>query len=271
MEVFWSMPERNIPPVMHRHPCPAWLHGLVAGMTGYKERSGMAAVQREPASLVVPMVISFRDAFTIALEPGPSDGDRHADFVAGLTSGPVRIGSTGNAECIQIDFTPLGALRFFGLPLSEIAAQLVPVDALLGPVGRALRDDLGATDDWPGRFALVERFLQGRFLHAPSALTEGAWTLMMRAHASLRVEQLAAELGVSRKHLSRRFQHEIGLRPKTVARILRFRRSLTTIRAAGGSTDLADIAAAGGYADQAHMTREFQALGGGTPRSLIHF
>ena len=264
------MSETNVQPVLCRHPCPAWMCGLVAGMSGYRERSGMALAQREPASLVVPLVLTFRSDFTISLGPSLSEGQRHADFVAGLTSGPVWIGSAGDTECIQIDFTPLGAIRFFGLPLSELAMALVPVDALLGSVGLALRDHLGATDDWSLRFTLVERFLQGRFIHRPSALTEGAWKLMMRGGPSLRIEQLAAEFDVSRKHLSRWFQQEIGLRPKTVARILRFQRSLMMVRSAGERANLADIAAASGYADQAHMTREFKKLGGLTPRTLIY-
>ena len=257
------------PPEFTRHTAAPWLDGLVVSITGYRERSGVFSIQLESASLVVPLILSFHSAFTISLEANPHAGEFRSDFVAGLTSGPVWIGSTGDAECIQIDFTPLGALRFFGLPLSEIAMRLVPADALLGPAARALRDDLGATNDWSVRFAMVERFLQGRFVHRPSALTEGAWTLMMRGGPSLRVEQLAAALDVSRKHLSRRFQHEIGLRPKTVARILRFQRSLAMARSAGERADLSDIALVAGYADQAHMTREFQALGGQAPIRLL--
>lgn len=245
------------------------LRSLVAGMSGYRERSGMPSVQIEHASLVVPLIISFRSAFRISLNPSSAASETQANFVAGLTSGPVWIGSTGESECIQIDFTPLGACAFLGMPLSELANQLVPADAVLGPAINALRDELGATDDWQVRFALGERFLEGRFTHAPSALVAAAWRRMVQAGPCLRVDRLAAELDVSRKHLSRRFQHEVGLGPKTVARILRFQRSLKMARAAGPRLNLADIAVANGYADQAHMTRDFQALGGLPPRALL--
>ena len=255
--------------LIRNRSCPGWMGDLVAGITGYSERSGKASVQSEPASLVVPLIISFRSGFTISLSTGPDGGEECTDFVAGLTSGPVWIGSTGDSECIQIDFTPLGARAFLGLPLSEIVTRLVPADALLGPQVRQLRDDLCATDNWQVRFALVERYLHGRFTHAPSPLVAAAWRCMVRAGPCLRVERLAAELDVSRKHLSRQFRHEIGLRPKTVSRILRFQRSLRMAHLAGKRADLADIAAASGYADQAHMTREFQSLGGMSPRALI--
>ena len=245
------------------------LCGLVAGMAGYREQSGVPSVQIEHASLVVPLIISFRSAFRISFNPGFSAGEMYVNFVAGLTTGPVWIGSSGEAECIQIDFTPLGACAFLGMPLSELANQLVPADAVLGPAINALREELGATDDWQVRFALVERFLEGRFTHAPAALVATAWRRMVQAGPCLRVDRLAAELDVSRKHLSRRFQHEVGLGPKAVARILRFQRSLEMARAVGPRLNLADIAVANGYADQAHMTRDFRSLGGLPPLALL--
>ncbi len=245
------------------------LRGLVAGIAGFRERSGLPSVQIEPASLVVPLIISLRSAFKISLGSSHSAGQTPADFVAGLTSGPVWIGSTGESECIQIDFTPLGACAFLGMPLSELANRLAPVDEVLGPAISRLRDELGATDDWSVRFALVERFLLARCTHAPSSLVTAAWRRIVQAGPCLRVDQLAADLEVSRKHLSRRFQHEIGLRPKTVARILRFQRSLAMARSSGLPPNWADIAAANGYADQAHMTRDFRSLAGAPPQILI--
>mgnify|MGYP005868667299 CR=1 FL=1 len=68
----------------------------------------------------------------------------------------------------------------------------------------------------------------------------------------------------SRKHLASRFHEEVGLPPKTIARIARFNRA-QAMAASGMGDGWADIAAACGYADQAHLTREFVALAGTTP------
>src|SRR5262245_13026751 len=59
----------------------------------------------------------------------------------------------------------------------------------------------------------------------------------------------------------------IGIGPKTAARIFRFERACRLIRDA--RLRLADVAAVRGYHDQPHMTREWIALAGCTPRTWI--
>jgi AraC-like DNA-binding protein len=65
-----------------------------------------------------------------------------------------------------------------------------------------------------------------------------------------------------------RFRTEIGLAPKEAARVVRFdraRRLLQRRVAAAGPPELAALAAACGYYDQAHLAREFRALAGCPP------
>ena len=90
--------------------------GLIWGMTGYRETASGRFSQRETAPMVVPLIISFGTPFLIALGREPDDADRQPSFAAGLHAGPVYIESDGRAECVQVDFTPLGAYRFFGGP-----------------------------------------------------------------------------------------------------------------------------------------------------------
>ncbi|MGH2687373.1 MAG: DUF6597 domain-containing transcriptional factor, partial [Actinomycetota bacterium] len=82
-----------------------------------------------------------------------------------------------------------------------------------------------------------------------------------------RVEALGDDLGIGERHLRRRFAAAVGYPPKTLQRILRFQRFLTLARAAAGGPrpvdrpgGLAGLAAAAGYADQAHLTRECSRL-----------
>ena len=76
------------------------------------------------------------------------------------------------------------------------------------------------------------------------------------------MDAVAAEVGWSRRHLSRQFRACIGVTPKTMAKILRFDAAASGIRNGGR---LAEVAAACGYFDQAHLNREFRAMSGWSP------
>jgi AraC-like DNA-binding protein len=81
-----------------------------------------------------------------------------------------------------------------------------------------------------------------------------------------------AETGWSGRHLAGRFRAEIGLTPKTAARVIRFSRArnlLITRVTADREHSLADLAACCGYFDQAHLAREFRSLAGCPPSQWI--
>ena len=79
-----------------------------------------------------------------------------------------------------------------------------------------------------------------------------------------RVDSLAIEVGLSERQLRRRFHAAAGYGPKTLQRVLRFRRFL-----AGSRDDLARAALEAGYADQAHLAHEVARLAGTSPSRLM--
>lgn len=249
--------------IMRRAPCTG-LAGMITGMTGYHELVPGDWLHHETASLVVPLIISFGSPFLIALDRDPGRDDRQPSFAAGLHPGPVRIRSDGRAECLQVDFTPLGAFRFFGGALADLTSRMVDLADILGADGRSLRDGLGNLTDWEPRFDLIEAFLLARDRHRPSAGLGYAYARLARSAGVERISALAESVGWSRKHLAARFRAELGVGPKTIARVMRFERACRLARAAGG---WAAVAADSGYADQAHLTREFGALAGESPRA----
>ena len=196
--------------------------GLIMGMSGYRETALARISQRETAALVVPLIISFGTPFLIALGRAPDAADRQPSFAAGLYSGPIFIESDGGAECVQIDFTPLGAYRFFGGAVVDLVARMVDMSDVLGRDGRDLRERLGATSGWQHRFDLVEDFVADRACHSPSPEIEFAYRRLARSRGGARIAALAQDIGWSRKHLVSRFRSELGLAPKPIARLMRF-------------------------------------------------
>lgn len=253
-------------PFWYRRPASAALDGLVTDIVGYCENRRGLAGEVEMASLVAPLIISFGEPFSIALGRAPSSNDRWSSFAAGLYAGPVVMDSTGAAACVQVNFTPQGAHRFFGFPMSELASRMVTLDDLGdGDIVR-LREQLGAERDWDRRIDITERFVAARLRRAPGAdaAVNFAYRHILASKGTVRMSRLARELGWSRKHLTARFHRELGLAPKSIARIARFQNVLAQARHAR-SIGWADIAMACGYADQAHLTREFLEMSGTTP------
>jgi AraC-like DNA-binding protein len=87
-------------------------------------------------------------------------------------------------------------------------------------------------------------------------------------HPSATVDDLCARLGWSPREVRRRFTGALGFGPKAMQRMVRFQRALTIARQAPAMS-LSLLAASAGYADQAHMTREFRGLADATPGSLL--
>src|SRR5215207_7017944 len=105
--------------------------GLICGITGYRETARGRFRLREASPLRVPLIISLGTPFLIALGREPELADRQPSFAAGLSVGPVHIWSDGGAECVQVDFTPLGAYRFFGGALVDLAERMVDIGDVL--------------------------------------------------------------------------------------------------------------------------------------------
>lgn len=242
------------------------LAGMVEEIIGYRENGRGIDNDVEAAALVVPLVISFGDRFGIGLGRLPDLDDRYGSFTSGLFAGPVIITSTGRAECIQVNFTPLGAWRFFGLPMSELSARMVRLDDLGDPQMSTLKQRLADETDWERRLDMTERFVIERLRRSPPADPALGWAYryMLANDGDVHIADIARKLDWSRKHLAQRFRVQFGLPPKAIARMVRFHAVLTMARSQG-DPDWADIAAACGYADQAHLTRDFGEFAGTSP------
>ncbi|MEL6234278.1 MAG: helix-turn-helix domain-containing protein [Pseudomonadota bacterium] len=220
-----------------------------------------------PAGLDCPLIIAQGAPFRVALGDRPAE--RQLSFAAELVAAPVRVETTGPVDCIQADLTPLGAARLFGGAMPDLSGAMVDLWDIWPDAAAQLADWLWALPDAGARIALTERFLAARFLHAPAAspAITAAWHALSGSGGSLPVARLADQIGWSRTRLARRFRQEIGVPPKTAARLLRFARAMALGRTGLGRTGLgwAEIAADAGFADQPHLVREFAALAGQSP------
>jgi AraC-like DNA-binding protein len=223
--------------------------------------------RRELPGRHITVILSFGDP--LVLIGGDGHHRRVGSFVSGLQSEPAIAERVGHQYGMHLELSPLTAYSLFGVPMHSLANTLVELPAMLGNAGVELVERLAAARGWPERFALLQAALAERVTGGPqpTCAISAAWHRLRATHGTVRIDELARQSGISHRHLVARFREEVGLTPKSLARVLRFEHSLSMLRQRGMA--LADIANAAGYYDQAHLNRDYQALAGATPGALL--
>lgn len=263
----------------HPHRAPAvltWtpdprLREYVSGYLGFTERARLPAVQRALPSTGVPLLLGFA-RYRGVLSANGVEFTMPAFPVGGLHDHPVVLRQAVAPYGVAVVLTPPGAYALFGIPLREITNTYADLTDLLGQRAVSLADQLASAPSWPARFALLNRTLSAWLTpdaRQPAAAIRRAWQRLELTHGQLRISTLATELEVSRSYLDKRFGEQIGLPPKVVARVLRFRHTAELLTSVGPTTPLSRIANACGYSDQAHLDREFRSLADCTPTEFL--
>lgn len=183
--------------------------------------------------------------------------------VVGAMSEALVVRAPAGRHMFGVRFRPGRASLFVDASAAEVRDARVPVDSLIA-----------------GSSLLVERVLECRsddervnvvaaYIHEPRSrarANDARIDHAVRALSSGRtpIARVASELGLSERQLERLFHERVGIRPKVFARVLRMQQAMRLLQSAPSSA----IAAEAGYADEAHLFRDFRALCGTTPSGL---
>lgn len=247
------------------------LRDFIAGYVGYRDASGVPGQHRGLPAPYLTMILTLDAPLVVAAHPDPrTPPGRYDTLIGGLHTAPALITHGGLQSGVQVALSPLGARALLGVPAGELAGADLDAAAVLGPFAAELRERLLTAPGWPGRFAILDRLLLRRLRPAATPAPEvvRAWGKLLASGGVGSVSALAGEVGWSGRYLSRRFGVEIGLTPKVAARVTRFdqaRRRLSRLAVTGGRYTLAEVAAACGYYDQAHLDRDFREFAGCPP------
>lgn len=255
--------------MVSRVPTQALGSALVGGYEGWCERSPVRMRLREVPHSGFVFILNLGPPFAVTgarAEPAAA----HGSFIAGLHDEHVIVESSGQSECIEFILTPPAARRVLARPLTELTNRTVALADLFGPAAPVLEGRVREAPTWARRFEILERFLTDRLSRGPEPPREiaWAWSTLEQSCGAFAVGAIARELGWSRKRLVGGFAEHIGFPPKRFARVVRFQHAMRLIGRNGGA-GWADLAARAGFADQAHLIREFRALAGLTPTELV--
>jgi AraC-like DNA-binding protein len=252
--------------LVQRRPHPA-LRGHIRTYYGFAEETPEPLRRREGPGSSAVIVLSFEHEWLVGQALAPERPfERFTSFVAGMHDAAVLTEHGGRSEGIQVNIEPPAAAALLGIPMHELARQIVPLEDVFP--SDHLIERVAEARDWDTRFELLEAALAARLADG-APLSDGAawaWQRLAETHGRLRVEALCQELGWSRKRLSARFREVVGLPPKTVARLLRLERA---IELASSGLKWAEIAYVCGYYDQSHLVNEFRQITGASPTEYV--
>lgn len=180
-------------------------------------------------------------------------------FLAGPFTVPMRTLASTPLRSLSLVIQPWLLEPWFGHAASALVDSIASAASAPVLAGETV-ELLQAGVDEP---RLVQRALALMADALPAAPPVGVIDMQ---HALLRrgtVSGAAAAFGWSERHFARHFRCHHGLSPRTWLRVKRFERAL--LRLTGAGTPLAHVAADAGYADQAHMTRDFRRILGESP------
>jgi AraC-like DNA-binding protein len=230
----------------------------------------VSAVWWSPGSEVTESVLPAGRAHLVL----PLAGGWRAGVLHGPASRPRRAGPLPREPVIGVVFRPGGIRPLCDAPADTLADLSVPLPQLWGRHRGGLAGQLAGGPGQAGEPATPALLLDG----LERALADGAdrtrrpdAALIGAARRELgkgtSVATVAARLAIDRRALGLIFRREVGFGLKRYARLARFERALSAVRAVDAPS-LALIAARLAFADQPHLTREFGYIAGFPPGRL---
>lgn len=247
-------------------------------------------VEMEP-SVTIADVVMTHWGFTVHALPSPdfvhrvwpdgcvslamqfAKGECHASVVVGARTVASQVPVRAGEQYWGIRFRPEAGAACCDRAAALLRDARLPAVALFSERIHALTFALRTVTEPEAAAAIMDAWLleqRSRFRDV-DALVRAAVQHIVRTGGTCSITDVAGGLGVSMRHLQRRFRSATGLTPKEYANVRRARRALARVamgahsRAPGG---WARMAAELGYADQAHLSRECARILSVTPNVL---
>ncbi len=242
-------------------------------VTAYWHVTGDPSKVSSPAILPdghVELVFNFGDPVGLT---GPAyTGDQPARTVVGILASTVKIEYRGPVNTFGIRFHPARGAAFFRQRATALTNRLRPLMEVSRTIDAAFSKLLEGgwrPDHETSRAALDQMLLDQLAASSPvDAAVVAITDELTRGEPLTTVAEMAREIRLSSRQVQRRFVAAVGIPPKQFVRVIRFARLWQAASMQPPDT-WAALAAEYGYADQAHMVREFRAFGADPPSHLF--
>jgi AraC-like DNA-binding protein len=207
---------------------------------------------------------------TFATVTGKKVFTNSLSFVVSRMSNFMDVQMKSKTGFISVCFYPDTAYLFFRLPMSEVADSLTDLKYLWQKDAEAMEEEAGNAHAKEQKVAVIQRYLLKQFNRNKFDKAIDYCVQQINKNTQLfSVAELANKAGISQRHLSRKFNHCIGLSTKEFIHINRFIDSLGYLKKYP-SMNLTDVAYESGYYDQAHFIHDYKIFAGLTPSAILN-
>lgn len=185
--------------------------------------------------------------------------------VTGYMTRAIEYLAPGRLGVMMAGLHPWGLRPFLAGPppvLIDANVLLTSLFDRVEPLERRVR----ASETMEQRLRHIETFLLSH-LQRPSLdqPVVDAVDRIVAARGKVRVQELADEAALGRRHFLRRFREGVGIEPRFFLQLVRFQAVFEAMDRQVADPDWATIAADAGYSDQSHLINAFKAFTGMSP------
>lgn len=191
-------------------------------------------------------------------------------IITSRMSRPIDVQMRKGAGCLAICFHPGMAYHFFHIPMHVLADNIISLSDSWNGVVVEIEDRLASSHNNIARVALLQKYLLQKLISQKQDLQlEFCLKQIYLSAGLIPISDLTASIGLSQRHLSRKFQQHVGLSPKAYSSVSRFIRSLAHLKKYPNHS-LTQIAYESGYFDQSHFNRDYKTYTGYTPSQVVN-
>lgn len=179
---------------------------------------------------------------------------------AGQLTKPLTLVALGEAAVIGVRFHAYAARAFLGVDADVATDKRIALEALHGDGAARLSREVRECEALDERVAVVERYVEARL--ADARIDD---SVRAAVNALIAGEEQSAPMDISERQWQRRFKAEVGVSPRMLQAVMRFRRVFDAIERPE-TRGWVEAALAAGYFDQPQMARDFRRFLGCTAR-----
>ena len=222
--------------------------------------------------LVVPngnikLTLSYQNGVVAAVDGKPFASKEHDITLTGLVDVPVilDVEEDTTTETIGIEFSPVGAYRFFHFSLNTIQNQILSITDLLGTIGKRLVEQINNATSSNQKIDLLQQFLITRLsLNQEDQIFDYCIDKITTSKGRITIKELEKKTGYTSRWLNMKFNEKLGVSPKNLCSIIRFKQYYQAF-ISGDETSFLRNDFYNYYYDQSHFIKDFKRFTGLPP------